>query len=65
VRTKDQMNFCNFMHCFLLGIEAHHLGEEERFFPVVERMTGEPGIMEKNVSQAQTRNIWLELRQPR
>ncbi|RDW91778.1 hypothetical protein BP5796_01172 [Coleophoma crateriformis] len=51
ISKQDQKAFCNFAKCFVLGLESHHTGEEEAFFPGVEEMAGKPGIMQANVDQ--------------
>jgi hypothetical protein len=51
ITAKDEMAFCNYIHhCFRL-LTVHHTGEEVDFFPHIEALSGEKGIMEANVHQ--------------
>lgn len=48
--VQDLLQFAIFWESW---IEEHHHGEEEYFFPEVARITGEDGIMERNIEQHQ------------
>jgi hypothetical protein len=49
VPTREHQNFLAYAHATYLGLTMHHDGEEEMFFPELEKRTGEKGIMESNV----------------
>jgi hypothetical protein len=38
------LHWCNLLHC-------HHSGEETDFFPELEQLTGEKGLMDRNIEQ--------------
>ncbi len=51
VQTKDQRSFCSYIIRWHQLLHVHHSAEEAEFFPDVEAMAGERGIMEANVDQ--------------
>jgi hypothetical protein len=53
VKKSDQRAFCQYILNWHLLLHVHHSGEETDFFPHVEELSGEKGIMERNVQQHQ------------
>ncbi|KAB5582960.1 hemerythrin HHE cation binding domain-containing protein [Coniochaeta sp. 2T2.1] len=51
IKPQDVKPFVNYMTLWLELLHVHHSGEEEEFFPDLERMAGEKGMMEANVEQ--------------
>jgi hypothetical protein len=51
VKPKDQKQFCTYILRWHQLLTLHHRNEEADFFPAVEAMAGEKGIMEPNVEQ--------------
>ncbi|KAF2683754.1 hypothetical protein K458DRAFT_42110 [Lentithecium fluviatile CBS 122367] len=51
IPASEHANFVRYCIAAYESLHAHHHGEEEHFFPDVERLTGEKGIMEVNVEQ--------------
>ncbi|KAK1764385.1 hemerythrin HHE cation binding domain-containing protein [Phialemonium atrogriseum] len=51
IQAKDEKAFCTFITHWYNLLHLHHAGEEEDFFPTIEKMAGEKGIMEHNVDQ--------------
>jgi hypothetical protein len=51
ISPKDEQSFLHFTEQWLKVLHSHHHGEEEDFFPLLERLTGEKGIMDANVEQ--------------
>ncbi|ETS84598.1 hypothetical protein PFICI_02623 [Pestalotiopsis fici W106-1] len=51
IKTLEQQDFVGYAKNFVNVLKVHHEGEEESFFAEVEKMTGEAGIMEKNVEE--------------
>ncbi|KAL2207032.1 hypothetical protein CC79DRAFT_1367922 [Sarocladium strictum] len=51
ITDADVDSFLNYMAQWLRVLTSHHEGEETIFFPAVERLSGEKGIMENNVEQ--------------
>ncbi|KAI4595288.1 hypothetical protein KJ359_006962 [Pestalotiopsis sp. 9143b] len=51
VKPAEQLAFVGYAQNFVNVLKVHHACEEETFFAEVERMAGEPGIMEKNVEE--------------
>jgi hemerythrin-like domain-containing protein len=51
IKPADEKSFCAFILHWYALLSVHHHGEEEEFFPDIEAMTGEKGIMEANVEQ--------------
>ncbi|KAF2010939.1 hypothetical protein BU24DRAFT_427135 [Aaosphaeria arxii CBS 175.79] len=51
VTPSDYKSFTSYCLATYEGLEAHHNGEEEHFFPEVERLTGITDIMSTNISQ--------------
>lgn len=51
VQAHDERDFCRYMSGWYDLVHIHHTNEETDFFPALEEMTGEPGIMSANVEQ--------------
>lgn len=51
IPPADHGSFAHYMHQWHRLLDAHHAGEEHTFFPAVERLAGEAGIMGANVDQ--------------
>ncbi|KAH8170308.1 hemerythrin HHE cation binding domain-containing protein [Sarocladium implicatum] len=51
ITTADANSFTNFMAQWLVTVHTHHGGEETIFFPGIERLTGEKGVMDTNLEQ--------------
>lgn len=51
IQSRDQEAFVQYALRWCWEIEVHHDGEENGFFPAVEELTGEPGVMDANVKQ--------------
>jgi hemerythrin-like domain-containing protein len=51
IPTKDYKAFTKYMLATYQSLEAHHDGEEEFFFPEIEKATGQKGLMDVNVKQ--------------
>ncbi|KAI1770136.1 hemerythrin HHE cation binding domain-containing protein [Hypoxylon cercidicola] len=51
IGPEQQQSFLQFAEVWYQGVEHHHRIEDEIFFPVLEEMTGEKGIMQVNVEQ--------------
>jgi len=51
IAPADEANFLDFVGIWYELLHTHHTGEEEEFFPMLEAMAGEKGIMEANVEQ--------------
>lgn len=51
IQPADAKAFCRYIIYWHDLLSAHHEGEEAEFFPDVEQMSGEKGIMEANVKQ--------------
>ncbi|KAK3936573.1 hemerythrin HHE cation binding domain-containing protein [Diplogelasinospora grovesii] len=51
IKTSDQKSFLNYVMNWHKLLHVHHRGEEEGFFPDLEAMAGEKGILEANVTQ--------------
>lgn len=51
IQAPDVVSFANYMACWHDGLHHHHQGEETAGFPEIERITGQEGLMEVNVSQ--------------
>lgn len=49
IPAVEVINFINYSLATYHGLVAHHDGEEAHFFPDLERITGEAGLMEENV----------------
>ena len=48
---KDKEDFMYFCHALMTAIHHHHGIEETTLFPYIEKVTNQPGLMEKNVEQ--------------
>lgn len=46
--VKDFLTYCQ---CWCETMHHHHDGEEDNFFPTIEKITGVKGLMERNVEQ--------------
>jgi hemerythrin-like domain-containing protein len=51
IPAAEHKNFIAYMTATWQGLEAHHDGEEDFFFPEIERLSGEKGLMDGNVKQ--------------
>lgn len=51
IKPEDAAAFSHYMQIWYGWLHAHHEGEEAILFPGIERLAGEPGIMEANVTQ--------------
>ena len=51
IQPADMKPFANYVLGWCHGLHSHHDGEETMFFPAIEKMTGEPGVMDTNVEQ--------------
>lgn len=51
VKPKDYAAFIGYASNFPVNLIAHHDGEEEGFFPDIEKAAGVPGLMKANVDQ--------------
>jgi hypothetical protein len=51
VQPKDYKPFLCYAQCIYETLDAHHLGEETKFFPWIEEATGVKGIMDVNITQ--------------
>jgi hypothetical protein len=51
ILPADEHNFLNFARIWYELLHTHHTGEEEGFFPMIEALAGEKGMMEGNVEQ--------------
>lgn len=60
IQPKDETSFLNYSACFYELLHSHHCGEEKYFFPVIEEVSGEKGIMECNVGQHEAFHDGLE-----
>ncbi|KAK1760124.1 hemerythrin HHE cation binding domain-containing protein [Echria macrotheca] len=53
IPATEQPDFCRYMLAWHELVHIHHTNEETDFFPAVEALAGEVGIMEANVAQHQ------------
>lgn len=51
ISPPDYTHFISYALCWAEVLDAHHEMEETTLFPAIERITGEVGVMEKNVEQ--------------
>ena len=51
IRPEKAHTFLSFAHMWYKAVEHHHRTEEDFFFPVIERVAGEKGIMQTNSEQ--------------
>ncbi|CAH0052941.1 unnamed protein product [Clonostachys solani] len=51
VQPSDHYAFCNYAHQWCRYLNAHHSGEEQYYFPAIERLSGQEGLMSRNVDQ--------------
>lgn len=51
IPAKDYKSFTKYMLATYQSLEAHHDGEEEFFFPEIEKATGQRGLMDVNIQQ--------------
>lgn len=54
ITPSDAPSFLNYAAVWSRCLHIHHDGEEKGFFPAVERISGEKGLMDINVSQHHT-----------
>lgn len=60
VKLEDQHAFLLYARNLFHMLAVHHDSEEDNFFPAVERMAGEPGIMATNVAQHESFHAGIE-----
>jgi len=60
ITQKDEQSFLNYAMQWYALLHVHHTGEETTFFPAVEELAGEKGIMEANVEQHHAFEAGLE-----
>lgn len=46
--TQDFLTYCQ---CWCESMHHHHDVEEKTFFPAIEKLSGQPGLMQQNVEQ--------------
>jgi hemerythrin-like domain-containing protein len=51
IKPEDEKSFLGYSICFYDLVHVHHQGEEDILFPAIEEMSGEKGIMDRNVEQ--------------
>lgn len=51
ITPSDERSFCNYILSWNTFLSTHHDNEEAHFFPALEVMTGEKGLMDVNVGQ--------------
>jgi len=51
IQPEDEIAFCQYILHWSQFLEIHHSGEEKYFFPAVERLSGQKGLMTVNVNQ--------------
>jgi|SRR6186713_2615099 len=51
IPSSEYKSFISYSLSVFQGLGAHHGGEEEIFFPELEKWTGEKGIMDTNIAQ--------------
>src|SRR5437667_11013154 len=51
IAPKDERSFCQYISQWYRLVDIHHSGEEAEFFPQIEKLTGEKGIMDVNLNQ--------------
>lgn len=51
IPPSEHANFTQYAIAAHIGLKAHHDGEENVFFPELEKMTGEKGLMDANIGQ--------------
>lgn len=51
IKPADEKGFVHYISLWNQLLHAHHSGEEDEFFPDIEAMAGEKGMMEANVEQ--------------
>jgi hypothetical protein len=51
IPAAEHTNFVKYCMATYQGLTSHHHGEEKHFFPEIERLTGDKGLMEANVEQ--------------
>ncbi|KAH7165620.1 hypothetical protein EDB81DRAFT_865662 [Dactylonectria macrodidyma] len=50
---KDKLDFANFAYAWTMVLKEHHRVEEDRVFPLINELTGVPGLMDGNVAEHQ------------
>ncbi|CAJ0555343.1 Ff.00g054080.m01.CDS01 [Fusarium sp. VM40] len=51
IKPADEKTFLGYSACFYDLVHVHHQGEEDILFPAIEEMSGEKGIMDRNIEQ--------------
>ncbi|KAK3997762.1 hypothetical protein QBC44DRAFT_391905 [Cladorrhinum sp. PSN332] len=51
LQPAEHKSFCKYILAFYRLLHVHHTGEEEMFFPAVEKMSGIKGVMDGNIEQ--------------
>lgn len=49
--TSTAADFLTYCQCWCEGLQHHHDAEEETYFPRLERVASQPGLMDHNVEQ--------------
>lgn len=60
ITPADADSFTHYMQLWIKPLIIHHEGEETLFFPAVERMSGEQGVMEVNIEQHHAFGVGLK-----
>lgn len=51
IRSDQEQAFLSFAHMWYKAVEHHHRTEEVYFFPLIEKMAAEKGVMQKDTEQ--------------
>ncbi|PKS08482.1 hypothetical protein jhhlp_004865 [Lomentospora prolificans] len=51
IKPEDEIAFCHYIVHWADFLDMHHRGEEDFFFPGLEKLSGDSGIMDTNVQQ--------------
>ena len=51
VKPNEYKDFVGYAYAWYDLLDAHHRGEEEHGFPLIEKSVGIPGLMQPNVDQ--------------
>jgi hemerythrin-like domain-containing protein len=54
ISKADEVSFCKYIRIWCAVLHHHHAGEEELFFPELDKLVGEEGVMAANVEQHHT-----------
>lgn len=60
IQPADHKPFSRYILAFYTLLHVHHTGEEEMFFPEVEKMAGVKGVMDGNIEQHRVFGAGLE-----